>query len=125
MSLESRGTTEEAAITACLERMRAKVTRLEKAAPGLIPLTLEVRHEMMELISHVRALRTTHAAARMIGAEPPLTQQAPVEELPIFAHGHVLTADEIEAMQQTLHRAGDWTQDRSDSADCIDEEVRP
>jgi len=111
MSLETRGTTEEAAITACLERMRTKVTRLEKAAPGLIPLTLEVRHEMIELITHVGALRTTHAAARMIGDEPPLAQQAPVDELPIFAHGHVLNADEIDAMEAFRHREGDHTQD--------------
>jgi len=121
MSLENRMDTEEAAVTACLERLRAKVTRLEQAVPTLIPLTLAVRHEMIDLLSHVRALRTTHAAARMVGLEAPLAQQAPIEELPIFNHGHVLTAHDVQRMNerpgnasaflQSLHRAGDHSLD--------------
>lgn len=113
MSLEARSATEEADITRCLEAMRAKLTTLEKAAPGLARLTADVRLEMMSLVGHVNALRATQAAKRMTGEASPLIEQEPVNHLPLFAHedGHVLTPLDVGRMRETLHRTGDYTMD--------------
>ena len=97
----------------CLGRMRGIIKRLTEAAPGLLSLTMELRHEMMDLTSRLQALRCTQAAQRMTGEAPPLREQAPIAEMPLFAHknGHVLTPLDVERMRETLHRAGDHTLD--------------
>jgi hypothetical protein len=130
MSLEPRKEQEIEQITATMALMRAALSRIEHSAPQLTALTLAVRHQMIVLNSQVQALKTTVAAERMTGAQPQVPRQASIEELPIFAHGHVLTALEVDAiathpvvtgkpavrMLSSLHRAGDHTLDEEEAA---------
>lgn len=103
------------AMRADLGIMRSELTRLEAMnVPAVTRITTSIRVTMMAMASRVTELETNEAARRMCGDAPPLTAQAPLDELPIFARatreGHV-TADEIEAMQAFRHRENDHTQD--------------
>lgn len=112
----------------CLKGMRSQIARIEGCGiKAISDMAMGLRHQMITLASLINGLEVDLGAARMCGRAEPLKQQAPVDELPIFthAHGHTLTVEEIEAMERTLHRAGDRTQDRNDGADFADEEVRP
>jgi hypothetical protein len=93
MSLNTRHATEEGTVLNTLEQMRAEITRLEKAAPQLVELTLELRHRMILLTSQVQALRSTTAALRMVGETV-----------------------QCEQMLISLHRAGDHSLDREEAA---------
>lgn len=112
--IESRKAYE--AMRADLGLMRGELTRLEgMGMPAVTRITTAIRVTMMDLASRVTELESNEAARRMCGDAPPLQAQAPLDELPIFARatseGHVLSADEIEAMQSFRHREGDHTQD--------------
>ena len=93
MSLNTRHAAEEGTVLNTLEQMRAEITRLEKAAPQLVELTLELRHRMILLTSQVQALRSTTAAMRIVGE----TVQS-------------------EQMLISLHRAADHSLDREEAA---------
>lgn len=104
----------ETPIQACLSGMRAKIARIE--ACGIKPISdmaMDLRHQMISLTSLVNGLEVDIGVARMVGRAEPLKPQAPIDDLPIFthAHGHVLSADEIDAMEAFRHREGDHTQD--------------
>ena len=104
------------AMRADLGLMRNELSRLEgMGLPAVTRITTSIRVTMMDLASRVTELESNEAARRMCGDVPALQAQAPVDELPIFARatsdGHVLTADEIEAMQKARWRQGDHTQD--------------
>ena len=106
--------------------LRSELKKLEAMnIPGVFIVTANMRVIMTGMASRVTELQGNEAARRMCGDAPPIQVQAPIDELPIFAratsHGHVLTADEIEAMERTLHRAGDRTQDRTDLDDLNDD----
>lgn len=109
------------AMRADLGVIRSELSRLEGLElPVVTRITTSIRVTMMDLASRVTELETNEAARRMCGDAPPLQAQAPLDELPIFARatseGHVLTADEIEAMQQARWREGDHTQDQEEAA---------
>ena len=104
------------AMRADLGLMRDELKRLEgMGLPAVTRITTSIRVTMMDLASRVTELESNEAARRMCGDVPALQTQAPVDELPIFARatsdGHVLTADEIAAMQKARWREGDHTQD--------------
>lgn len=95
---------EQQEVMACLGRMRETIKRLTDAAPSVLTLTLELRHEMIELTSRVTAMQCTQAAQRMTGEAPPLTQTSRIDDTTLFL--------------KSLHRAGDHTLDDG-------EEVQP
>jgi hypothetical protein len=104
-----------------LGQMRGELKRLEGLGlPVVTRITTAIRVTMMDMASRVTELESNEAARRMCGDVPALQPQAPVDELPIFARatqdGHVLTADEIEAMAAFRHREGDHTQDKEGDA---------
>lgn len=99
--------------------IRGELAKLEGMdLPAVTRITTSIRVTMMDLASRVTELESNEAARRMCGEVPALQPQAPVDELPIFARatsaGHVLTADEIEAMEAFRHREGDHTQDQEE-----------
>jgi hypothetical protein len=110
--------------------MRAELTKLEGLVevlriPAVTRVTTNVRVTMIDLAARITELESNEAARRMCGEVPALVPQKPVDELPMFARatrdGHVLTADQIEAMQLSLHRAGDHTLDPDDLSDLNDD----
>lgn len=122
MSLNLRQESEEAGIMASLGSMRSTLRSLEDAAPGLTRLTIEMRLGMMDLTARVKALTCTTAAARMTGERPPIAAPGRVDEMPLFAHGHVLTALDVKRMEDRRHWEGDRTQDSTDEDETIDDE---
>lgn len=106
--------------------LRAELRKLEAMnIAGVFIVTANMRVIMTGMASRVTELEGNEAARRMCGQVAPLAAQAPIEELPIFAGrvsaGHALTVEEIEAMERSLHRAGDRTQDRDDLNDLNDD----
>ena len=120
MSLETRHAMNLDQVKVSLAAMRAIITRIGEAAPALQKLNAELRLEMMTLTSLVIGVQVTESAQVAVGLIQPMKRQEPVHELPIFAHGHTLTAAEIKAMERTLRRVGDDTE-----LVTHDEEVRP
>lgn len=112
----------ETAMQACLRKMREKIAVIEGCGnPGIQRQAMDLRHQMIELVSLVNGLEGDIAAARMVGRAEPLKAQRPVDELPIFTlvtkpEGHALSVAEIEAMEAFRHREGDHTQDREELA---------
>lgn len=110
MSLETRHAMNLDQVKTSLAAMRAIITRIGEAAPALQKLNVELRLEMMTLTSLVIGVQVTEAAQVAVGLMQPMAQQQPVDEMPIFAHKHVLTPADIAAMERTLRRAGDDTE---------------
>lgn len=109
-------------LRADLGKLREELKKLEAMpVPGVMVVTANMRVIMIGLASRVNELAGHEAARRMCGDTPPLVAQAPVDEMPLFANGHTLTADEIEAMERFRWRENDHTQDHTTD----EEEVQP
>lgn len=66
---------------------------------------------MCGLIAATNALKTTVAAARMTGELPPVDVPTTALELHPVHYEPSRSADELELLRQSLHRAGDHTLD--------------
>ncbi len=121
MSLEARIGRECAEIRAEVTSVRLVFVEIEQACPALAQLCASGRMALIGLTAKVNALDTTLGAMRMTGQAPPLTEQKPVEETPLFALplGRPLEPADLERMRDSLHRAGDHSLDEAEHGEGV------
>lgn len=105
------------------DNVRAVLKRIDKQAPELAGLTLEIRHCLMAMNARYIGIRTTLGAHTMCGTLEARTAQEPVAGLPLFV---MATREDCEAAARrrilpSLHRAGDHTLDPDE---VMESEVR-
>lgn len=97
----------EAELTGCVddhEKIRELLRRIDAKAPGLIPLTQEIRNHILDLGQRYHRLRSEMAVSHMVGDgefEAPSAGrgQRPVNELELFV-GLRHSIDESDEMRQ-------------------------
>lgn len=97
--------------------IRAELTALEKAMPGVSARTMSIRQIMMTLTTRLTSLKIIAAKEVMCGNEEPATMQVRTEDLELFANvrakasqcGHAVTS--VELLRASLHRANDHSLD--------------
>lgn len=87
------------ALRKAMAEMRAEVKSLEALAPHLCQQTSAVRTAMIEVISRVNAIEAMVGGLRMSGLLPA---------------GRTREQSELLALEASLHRAGDHTQDHDE-----------
>lgn len=110
------GNTEETPLQGCLKRMRSQIAKIEAHPVEAVRRdAMELRHQMIELVSLINALQTTAAARRMTGEAEPLKPQAPIDDTPLFVAAAAKAAPTAEDLErrilQARWREGDHTQD--------------
>ena len=102
----------------CLRQMREKIKRIEEAGvPWAATLAMDLRHQMIELVSLINDVQGTAASKRMTGEAEQIKPQASIDETPLFALAAAprlevaRSAEELERMERTLHRVGDHSLD--------------
>lgn len=121
MSLEARVGRECAAIRAEVASVRLVFGEIEQACPAMAGLCASGRLALIGLTAKINALDTTMGALRMTGQAPPLPEQKPVEETPLFSvpAGRPLQETDLERMRESLHRAGDHSLDEVEHGEGV------
>lgn len=106
----------ETPMQACLRKMRGQIARIEAHPVEAVRRdAMELRHQMIELVSLINGLQTTAAARRMTGEAEPLKPQAPIEDTPLFVAAAAQSAPSADQLQKRILQAhwreGDHTQD--------------
>lgn len=99
--------------------IRAELTALEHAMPGVCGRTANIRQIMMTLTTRLTGIKVIAAKEVMCGNEEPATRQVRTEDLELFASrlsqlGH--TTASLELLRASLHRAGDNSLDEEEEA---------
>lgn len=121
MSLEARVRRECAEIRAEVTSVRLIFGEIESACPAMMELCAAGRVTLAGLVAKINALDVTLAALRMTGQAPPLPEQKPVAETPLFSlpAGRPLQATDLERMRESLRRAGDHSLDETEHGEGV------